>query len=179
MFINLINCNLTDLKYSRADNDGSSAVSTQSPVVSQTHNQAIFGQLPPGYGFFYTPGVNMMPQSLYGAAAPIFPVTPATNTHGGSTGSAFPKGTSGYGSHSFASTGYDPLAPVPPPSDYVKTNYGPSTGQQQVKGMSTTNTNDLSGSNVMYGKSHTQLSKVSKVLKVKLELLINKMIKYN
>ncbi|XP_015788121.1 ubiquitin-associated protein 2 [Tetranychus urticae] len=147
----------TDLKYSRADNDGSNVVSTQSPV-SQTHNQAIFGQIPhAAYSFFYTPGVNMMPQSLYGPAAPIFPVTPATNT--GSTGSAFPKGTTGYGSHSYASAGYDSLAAVPPPSDYVKTNYGPSAGQQQVKGINSSNANDLSGSNAMYGKSHPQLNK--------------------
>ncbi|RWS15739.1 ubiquitin-associated 2-like protein [Dinothrombium tinctorium] len=145
----------SDVKYTRADNDGSNVVSTQAPNVSQTHTQPIFGQLPPGYGFFYTPGVNMMPQSLYGAAAPLFPVTPATNTHAGSAGSAFPKGTTGYGSHSYASAGYDSLTAVPQ-QDYVKQGYGPSGGQQG-KGMSASNS-DLSA-NQMYGKSHAQLTK--------------------
>lgn len=149
-----------DLKYSRADNDGSNSASTQSPV-SQPHNQAIFGQIPHGYSFFYTPapGVNMMPQSLYGPPAPIFPV-PATNAHTGSTASGFPKGNSGYGSHSYASAPYDSLATVPPPSEFVKTNaYAPSANQQQVKGITTSTASDLSVSNAMYGKNH-QINKV-------------------
>ncbi|RWS31913.1 ubiquitin-associated 2-like protein [Leptotrombidium deliense] len=143
----------SDVKYSRADNDGSNVVSTQAPV-SQTHTQPIFGQFPPGYGFFYTPGaVNMMPQSLYGAAAPLFPMTPAGNAHAGSAGSAFPKGTTGYGSHSYASAGYDSLTAVPQ-QDYVKQSY---SAAQQSKGMNASNS-DLSA-NQMYGKSHAQLTK--------------------
>ncbi|XP_074597168.1 uncharacterized protein LOC141852170 isoform X2 [Brevipalpus obovatus] len=152
----------TDLKYSRAENDGSNTVSTQSPV-SQAHNQAIFGQIPHAYSFFYAPtppGVNMMPQSLYGPPAPFLPVPPATNAHTGSTGSGFPKGTTGYGSHTYAPTPYDSLNAVPAPSDYVKTNtYAPSSGQQQVKSLNTSNASDLSVSNAMYGKNHPQLNK--------------------
>lgn len=162
---------MAEQKYSRPD-DGSNVVSTQSQQMSQqTHPGHIFSQLPPGYGFFYTPGVNMVPQNLYGAAAPLFPVSPAGNTHAGSAGSSFPKGANAYGSHSYASTGYDSLNSVPQP-DYVKQSYG-STGNQQVKTMTTGTSGDLN-TNQLYGKSHAQLTKVNELLfLIRLHLISN------
>lgn len=148
-----------DIKYSRSDD--ATVSSTQTPV-SQAHNQPIISQFPPGYGFFYTPNVGMMPQpNLYGpaAAAPIFPMTAQPN-HGGSANSGFPKGTAGFGSHSYPSAAYDPLTAVPQHQDYVKQSY-PTSAQQVGKGVSGASSNEL-GSNpaAMYGKSHAQMSKV-------------------
>lgn len=126
------------------------SVSTSQPA-SQAHNQTQFvNTFPPGYGFYFTPGVNMMPQSLYGTA-PIFPVPPATNA--GSANSGFPKVSNAYGSHTYAS-GYESLASTP--------GYGSTT--HTTKGLSgNAATSDLTNVNVnaMYGKTHAQMTKVN------------------
>ena len=154
--LKLIKCYIIDGKYNRGSETDISSVSTSQPVASsQTHNQA-FVNFPPGYGAFYfhpgvVPGIQ---QSIYGAT-PMYQVNPATNT--GTTNSAFQKANTGYGSHSYGS-GYDSLSSAQT-QDYVKSGYNSST--QHAKNISAANTSDLTGANQsMYGKTHTQLTKV-------------------
>lgn len=147
---------IADVKYSRGSDSDVTSVSTSQAA----HNQTFVNTLPPGYGFYFTPGVNMMPQSIYGTA-PLYPV-PATNTGSVNVNNAFPKGNTGYGSHTYNS-GYDSLTAVAQTQDYVKQSYAPTTVQQHAKNISGSNTSDLSGPNpsAIYGKTHAQMTKVS------------------
>ncbi|XP_035220242.1 protein lingerer-like isoform X2 [Stegodyphus dumicola] len=145
----------TDGKYSRADTDASTVATTlsQGQASTQAHGQALFNPaaLPPGYGYYFAGG--MMPGGIpHYAAPPIFPVPPATNTHGATTNTQFQKANA-YGSHSYNS-GYESLTQA---QDYTKGTYG-AASQNQVKGVSGSGAvPDLSGS--VYSKTHAQLAK--------------------
>ncbi|GFY67187.1 protein lingerer [Trichonephila inaurata madagascariensis] len=144
----------TDGKYSRSETDASTVATTlsQGQANTQAHGQAFLNPaLPPGYGYYFAGG--MMTGGIHHyAAPPIFPVPPATNTHGATTNTQFQK-ASAYGSHSYNS-GYDSLTQT---QDYTKGTYG-AASQNQVKGVSGSGAvPDLSGS--VYSKSHAQLAK--------------------
>ncbi|XP_015908503.1 ubiquitin-associated protein 2 isoform X2 [Parasteatoda tepidariorum] len=145
-----------DGKYSRAETDASTVATTlsQGQASTQAHGQAFLNPaaaLPPGYGYYFAGG--MMGGIHHYAAPPIFPVPPATNTHGATTNSQFQKANA-YGSHSYSS-GYESLSQQ---QDYSKGTYG-AASQNQVKGVSGSGAvPDLSGS--VYSKAHAaQLAK--------------------
>ncbi|CAL1294429.1 unnamed protein product [Larinioides sclopetarius] len=144
----------TDGKYSRAETDASTVATTlsQGQANTQAHGQAFLNPaLPPGYGYYFAGG--MMTGGIHHyAAPPIFPVPPATNTHGATTNTQFQKANA-YGSHSYNS-GYESLTQA---QDYTKGTYG-AASQNQVKGVSGSGAvPDLSGS--VYSKTHAQLAK--------------------
>lgn len=146
-----------DGKYSRAETDASTVATTlsQGQANTQTHGQALFNPaaaLPPGYGYYFTGGM-MAAGGIHHYAPPLFPVPPATNTHGATTNTQFQKATA-YGSHSYGS-GYESLTQT---QDYSKATYG-TTSQNQVKGVSAGSgaVADLSAS--VYSKAHAQLAK--------------------
>ncbi|KAG8191646.1 hypothetical protein JTE90_016440 [Oedothorax gibbosus] len=147
----------TDGKYSRAETDASPVATTlsQGQASTQAHGQTFLNPaLPPGYGYYFAGG--MMTGGIahhYAPAPPIFPVPPATNTHGATTNAQFQKANA-YGSHSYSS-GYDSLSQT---QDYSKGTYG-AASQNQVKGVSGSGpVPDLSGS--VYSKTHAaQLAK--------------------
>ncbi|KAI1283156.1 Ubiquitin-associated protein 2 [Halotydeus destructor] len=151
----------TDVKYSRSDAaDVSSAVSSASSQagVNQNPGQHPFmGQLPPGYGFYFTPMPS--PAGMHYTQPPVFPtMPPVTNT--GAAGPAFNKQvSSGYGSHSYSSGAYDPSALTGASvQDYSKNPYGQSSQQSKSNLVST---GDLMGSQNPYAKTHSQMSKGS------------------
>ncbi|GIY56132.1 hypothetical protein CEXT_135281 [Caerostris extrusa] len=143
----------TDGKYSRAETDASTVATTlsQGQANTQAHGQAFLNPaLPPGYGYYFAGG--MMTGGIHHYAPPIFPVPPATNTHGATTNTQFQKANA-YGSHSYNS-GYESLSQA---QDYSKGTYG-AASQNQVKGVSGSGAvPDLSGS--VYSKTHAQLAK--------------------
>ncbi|CAG2160783.1 unnamed protein product, partial [Oppiella nova] len=142
-----------DVKYGRGSETEVNPVSTSQTGVSQTHNQTFVNTFPPGYGFYLAPGINMMPQSIY-PTQPLYPVAQPQNT--GSAGSAFAKANTSYGSHSYNS-GYDSISAQT--QDYVKQSY-PQSVQQHSKGISGSNTSDLTSANSsIYGKNHSQINK--------------------
>jgi hypothetical protein len=144
-----------DVKYGRGSDADVNPVSTSQTGASQTHNQTFVNTFPPGYGF-YAFAPSMMAQSIYPATQTIYPVAQPQNT--GSAGSAFAKANTNYGSHSYNSA-YDSITAVPQTQDYVKQSYPQSV--QHNKGISGSNTSDLSGTNPtgIYGKSHSQMNK--------------------
>lgn len=144
------------MKYGRGSEADVIPVSTSQTGASQTHNQTFVNTFPPGYGFYFAPGVNMMAQSIYPTAQPIYPVAQPQTT--GSAGSAFAKANTNYGSHSYNS-GYDSLSGVAQTQDYVKQSY-PQSVQQHSKGISGSNTSDLTTNPSIYGKTHSQINKV-------------------
>ena len=147
-----------DVKYGRGNDSDVMPVSSSQTVSSQTHNQTFVNTFPPGYGFYLAPGMNMIPaQSIYPPAGPLYPVAQPQNT--GSAGSAFAKGSTSYGSHSY-NTGYDSISGVAQTQDYVKQSY-PQSVQQHNKGISGSNASDLTSSNTsIYGKTHSNMNKV-------------------
>lgn len=144
------------MKYGRGSDSDVIPVSS-SQTASQSHNQTFVNTFPPGYGFYLAPGMNMIPaQSIYPTAGPIYPVAQPQTT--GSAGSAFGKGNTSYGSHSYNS-GYDSISGVAQTQDYVKQNYPQSV--QHNKGISGSNSSDLTANNSsIYGKTHSQINKV-------------------
>ncbi|CAG2101213.1 unnamed protein product [Medioppia subpectinata] len=146
-----------DVKYGRGSDNEVIPASTSQTGVSQTHNQTFVNTFPPGYGFYLAPGINMMPQSIYPTAGPLYPVPQPQNT--GSAGSAFPKANTTYGSHSYNS-GYDSISAQT--QDYVKQSY-PQSVQQHNKGITGSNTSDLtSGNTSIYSKNHSQIKSYDK-----------------
>lgn len=151
------NPNGPDSKFSRvSDSDPPSGPNSAAagPVVSQPSQ---FMSLPPGYGYYYMPG--MQAGIFPPAGVPFAPVPPASSAY--PTGpSAFGKNSTPYGSFHSA---YDTTGLPGPPTDYgVKTSgpYGQSTGGQQAaasgKGMGPA-TNDIMGggsNQPTHGKSH-------------------------
>lgn len=138
---------IADGKYSRADTDASTVATTQAGTHGFLNPAAT---LPPGYGYYFAGG--MMTGGIHHYAPPLFPVPPATNTHGATTNSQFQKANA-YGSHSYNS-GYEGLTQT---QDYTKGTYG-AASQSQVKGVSGSGAvPDLSGS--VYSKAHAQLAK--------------------
>lgn len=96
-------------------------------------------------------------QSIYPPTGPLYPVAQPQNT--GSAGSAFAKGNTSYGSHSY-NTGYDSISGVAQTQDYVKQTYPPSV-QQHNKGIGGSNASDLTSTNSsIYGKTHSNMNKV-------------------
>jgi hypothetical protein len=146
-----------DVKYGRVSESDVIPVSSSQTVASQSHNQTFVNTFPPGYGFYLAPGMNMIPaQGVYQPAGPIYPVAQPQNT--GSAGSAFGKGNTSYGSHSYNS-GYDSISGVAQTQDYVKQSY-PQSVQQHNKGISGSNASDLTANNSsIYGKTHSQINK--------------------
>jgi len=123
-------------------------------VVSQPSQ---FMSLPPGYGYYYMPG--MQAGIFPPGGVPFAPVPPASSAY--PTGpSAFAKNSTPYGSFHSA---YDTTGLPGPPTDYGVKNcgpYGQSTGGQQTggpgKGMGAA-TNDIMGggsNQPTHGKSH-------------------------
>ena len=129
-------------------------------TATQAHNQPYMNTYPPGYGFYFA-NVNFAHQGLYSAAQhpALYPVQAQAQT--ASAGSAFAKANTAanYGSHSYNS-GYDSLGAVAQTQDYVNKSYPQQL--QQHKQMGGTNAGDLTGNSQqsMYGKSHSQMSKV-------------------
>jgi hypothetical protein len=106
----------------------------------------------PGYGYFYAmPPAGM--QGIYPGPQGVFPPMPAaSNAHGNAPG--FPKGNSGYGSHSgYGQTAYDPSVLQ---DSYGK--YGQGANQLPKQGLAQT-TGDMMGGQGGYGKSQPQLNK--------------------
>ncbi|KAK7867696.1 hypothetical protein R5R35_011563 [Gryllus longicercus] len=150
---------MSDGRYTRADNNASPVPSTLSQQnATQAHQQPMLNPtaLPPGYAYFY--GGGMMPGGFQYGTPAIYPMPPATNTHGSTTTTQYPKPGSygsGYGS------GYDGLSQN---QDYSKTGYV-SGSQSQTKagvganaGTTGSSASDLSA---VYGKSHVALGKVN------------------
>ncbi|XP_021931150.1 protein lingerer isoform X4 [Zootermopsis nevadensis] len=151
---------MSDGRFTRADNNASPVPSTLSQQsATQAHQQPMLNPtpLPPGYAYFY--GGGMMPGSFQYGTPAIYPMPPATNTHGSTSTTQYPKPGSygsGYGS------GYDGLVQN---QDYGKTGYV-SNSQSQSKagvganaGTAGSSATDLSAT--MYGKSHVTLGKVN------------------
>jgi len=150
---------MSDGRFTRADNNASPVPSTLSQQsATQAHQQPMLNPtaLPPGYAYFY--GGGMMPGSFqYGTH--IYPMPPATNAHGNTSTTQYPKPASygsGYGS------GYDGLAQN---QDYGKAGYVSSSQSQSKAGVGanagTTGSSATDLSATMYGKSHVTLGKVN------------------
>lgn len=151
---------MSDGRFTRADNNASPVPSTLSQQsATQAHQQPMLNPtaLPPGYAYFY--GGGMMPGSFQYGTPAIYPMPPATNAHGSTSSTQYPKPGSygsGYGS------GYDGLAQN---QDYSKTGYVSSSQSQSKAGVgasagtSGSSATDLSAT--MYGKSHVTLGKVN------------------
>ncbi|PSN51238.1 hypothetical protein C0J52_10552 [Blattella germanica] len=122
---------MSDGRFTRADNNASPVPSTLSQQnATQAHQQPMLNPtaLPPGYAYFY--GGGMMPGSFQYGTPAIYPMPPATNAHGSTTSTQYPKPGSygsGYGS------GYDGLAQN---QDYSKTGYVSSSQAQSKAGNS-------------------------------------------
>nr|CAD7432838.1 unnamed protein product [Timema monikensis] len=176
---------MSDGRFTRADNNASPVPSTiPQQNATQAHQQPMLNAttLPPGYAYFY--GGGMVPGSFQYGTPAIYPVywnsflmfvvllhlspakfafffdmAPATNTHGSTTSTQYPKPGS-YGSG--YSTGYEGLSQN---QDYGKTSYVSGNQTQNKTGVGAnagttgSSATDLTGS--MYGKSHVALGKVN------------------
>lgn len=150
---------MSDGRFTRADNNASPVPSTLSQQnATQPHQQPMLNPtaLPPGYAYFYG---GMMPGSFQYGTPAIYPMPPATNAHGSTSSTQYPKPGSygsGYGS------GYDGLAQN---QDYSKTGYVSSSQAQSKAGVGanagTTGSSATDLSATMYGKSHVTLGKVN------------------
>ncbi|KAK9693347.1 Ubiquitin-associated protein 2 [Popillia japonica] len=148
---------MSDARFTRGDNNASpvpSTLSQQTSTLTQGHQaQPILTQTAGPY-FFAAP-YNPMQSYQFGAVYSQIPT--ATNAHGASNSTQYPKPStygSGYGS------GYDALGQS---QDYSKGGYvGNTQGQTKGTGANASSTgttgNDLSA---MYGKSHTAIGKVN------------------
>nr|CAD7196532.1 unnamed protein product [Timema douglasi] len=151
---------MSDGRFTRADNNASPVPSTiPQQNATQAHQQPMLNAttLPPGYAYFY--GGGMVPGSFQYGTPAIYPMAPATNTHGSTTSTQYPKPGS-YGSG--YSTGYEGLSQN---QDYGKTSYVSGNQTQNKTGVGAnagttgSSATDLTGS--MYGKSHVALGKVN------------------
>nr|CAD7442281.1 unnamed protein product [Timema bartmani] len=151
---------MSDGRFTRADNNASPVPSTiPQQNATQAHQQPMLNAttLPPGYAYFY--GGGMVPGSFQYGTPAIYPMPPATNTHGSTTSTQYPKPGS-YGSG--YSTGYEGLSQN---QDYGKTSYVSGNQTQNKTGVGAnagttgSSATDLTGS--MYGKSHVALGKVN------------------
>ncbi|XP_046996381.1 protein lingerer isoform X3 [Schistocerca americana] len=151
---------MSDGRYTRGDNNASPVPSTLSQQnATQAHQQPMLNPsaLPPGYAYFY--GGGMMPGSFQYGTPAIYQMPPATNAHGTTTTSQYPKpGTYGSG---YAS-GYDGLTQN---QDYSKTGYVAGSQSQSKTGVgANTGSTGSSGADLsatMYGKSHVAIGKVN------------------
>ncbi|XP_071442079.1 protein lingerer isoform X7 [Hetaerina americana] len=152
---------VSDGRYARTDNNSSpvpSTLSQQNP--SQAHQQPMINPtaLPPGYAYFYGGGMVPAGSFQYGTPA-IYPMPTATNAHGATNNTQYPKPAS-YGSA--YGSGYDGISQN---QEYGKTGYV-SGNQSQSKGgvggnsgTAGSSASDLGAT--MYGKSHVALGKVN------------------
>ncbi|XP_046403980.1 protein lingerer isoform X6 [Ischnura elegans] len=152
---------VSDGRFARTDNNSSpvpSTLSQQNP--SQAHQQPMINPtaLPPGYAYFYGGGMVPAGSFQYGTPA-IYPMPTATNAHGATNNTQYPKPAS-YGSA--YGSGYDGISQN---QEYGKTGYV-SGNQSQSKGgvggnsgTAGSSASDLGAT--MYGKSHVALGKVN------------------
>ncbi|KAG8227090.1 hypothetical protein J437_LFUL007427 [Ladona fulva] len=152
---------VSDGRFARTDNNSSpvpSTLSQQNP--SQAHQQPMLNPtaLPPGYAYFYGGGMVPAGSFQYGTPA-IYPMPTATNAHGATNNTQYPKPGS-YGSA--YGSGYDNLSQN---QEYGKTGYV-SGNQSQSKGGVGGNSGTAGSSAselgaTMYSKSHVALGKVN------------------
>ncbi|XP_063238119.1 protein lingerer isoform X3 [Bacillus rossius redtenbacheri] len=149
---------MSDSRFARTDNASPVPSTIPQQNVTQAHQQPMLNAttLPPAYAYFY--GGGMMPGSFQYGTPALYPMPPATNTHGSSSSTQYAKPgsySSGYG------PGYDGLTQNP---DYGKTGYV-SASQAQGKAGASAGSGGSSAADLsapMYGaKSHVALSKVN------------------
>lgn len=154
---------MSDSRFTRSDSNASPVPSTLSQQTTTQSHQAqpmLSATLPPGYAYFYN-AAGMMPGSFQYGTPAIYPQMPAaTNAHGSTNLSQYPK-PSNYGSA--YGSGYDALTQS---QDYAKSGYvGGTQTQNKAGGVGvnavTTGSSVATDLSAMYGKSHAALGKVN------------------
>ncbi|XP_034245578.1 protein lingerer isoform X1 [Thrips palmi] len=153
---------MSDARFARTDNASPvpSSLSQQNPTQAQHQPMMNAASFPPGYTYYY--GGSVLPANYqYGTPTAMYPqVAPATNAHGNSNSSQYPKPGS-YGS-SYGS-GYESLSASQDYSKgsggYTGGHSGAQTGSKAGVGANAPSTG--SSSTDIFNKTHVALSKVN------------------
>lgn len=153
---------MSDGRFARTDNASPVPSSLSQQSATQAHQQPMMNAagFPPGYAYAYYGGSVLPANYQYGTPTAIYPqVAPATNAHGNSNTTQYPKPGS-YGS-SYGS-GYDGLSAS---QDYSKGGgyAGGHTGTQTASkaGVGANAPSTGSSATDLYNKTHVALSKVN------------------
>lgn len=154
---------MSDARFARTDNASPvpSSLSQQNPTQAQHQPMMNAAGFPPGYATYYYGGSVLPANYQYGTPTAMYPqVAPATNAHGNSNSTQYPKPGS-YGS-SYGS-GYDGLSAT---QDYSKGSGGYTGGHSGAQtgskaGVGTNAPSTGSSTTDIFNKAHVALSKVN------------------
>lgn len=155
---------MSDARFARTDNASPVPSSLSQQNATQAHQQPMMNAagFPPGYAAYAYYGGSVLPANYqYGTPTAMYPqVAPATNAHGNSNSTQYPKPGS-YGS-SYGS-GYEGLSAS---QDYNKSGGGYAGGHSGAQtasksGVGTNAPSTGSSATDIYNKTHVALSKVN------------------